>query len=279
MPSHTGQSFQPTYLSVRNEGAVLRVWYQGNGPLLILIPGGGGTGEGFNKSIPFLSKFYRVVAYDRRGNGQSTVEKPRILNPMESARDIVAIIKAMGSAKASLFGTSSGGIFALQVAQSYPEYVETIVVHEIPIVSILPEEHIKRVDSGYEVFQTYLEKGAEAALRVFRASVSGKPIEPTPDVAVDPNAPPHRLEYFFRYEFIMFMTYTPNLSLVKAFGVPVATVEGVGSKGVFHAISAQVQSEIMGCRHVVWSGAHAPFLEDQEVFAEDLRKTLQTLQA
>ena len=169
MSSNMGQSFEPTYSSVHNEGAVLNVWSQGNGPLLILIPGGGGTGEVFNKSIPVLSKFYNVVAYDRRGNGQSIVEKPRILNPMESARDVVAIIKAMGSTKASLFGTSSGGIFALQLAQSYPEYVETVVVHEIPIVSILPEEHIKRVDSGYEVFQTYLEKGAEAALRVFQS--------------------------------------------------------------------------------------------------------------
>ena len=77
----------------------------------------------------------------------------------------------------------------------------------------------------------------------------------------------------------MFMTYTPNLSLVKARGVPVATVEGKGSKGVFHAISAQVQSEMMGCRHVVWSGAHAPFLEDHEGFAEDLHQTIQMLQA
>jgi len=279
MSSPTSQSFEPTYFSVHNEGAVLRVWSQGNGPLLILIPGGGGTGEGFNKSIPLLSKSYRVVTYDRRGNGESTVDKPRILNPMESARDIVAIIKAMGCAKASLFGTSSGGIFALQVAQSYPEYVESVVVHEIPIVSILPEEHIHRVDSACEVFQTYLEKGAEAALRVFRASLSGKTPEPTLDGPVDPNAPPHRLEYFFRYEFIVFMTYTPNLSRVKACGVPVATAEGIGSKGVFHAISAQVQSEMMDCRHVVWSGAHAPFLEDPERFVEELHGTIQMLQA
>ena len=257
----------------------MKIWSQGNGPLLILIPGGGGLGEAFNGSIPVLSKFYTVVAYDRRGNGQSTVERPRILNPMESARDVVAIIKTMGYAKASLFGTSSGGIFALQVAQSYPEYVETVVVHEIPIVSILPEEHTRMVDSAYEVFQTYLDKGAEAAFRAFRASVSGKPSDPAPDVPVDPKAPPHRLEYFFRYEFIVFMTYTPNLSLVKASGLPVATVEGIGSKGVFHAISAQVQSGIMGCRHIEWSGAHAPFLEDPECFAEDLNRTIQMLKA
>ena len=276
MSSSATPMFQPTYKSVENEGAILTTWSQGSGPLLILIQGGGGTGEGFNKSMPSLSQSYMVVTYDRRGNGQSVVERPRLLNPMESARDIVAIIKAMGREKAFLFGTSSGGIFALQVAQSYPQFVAGIIIHEVPIVSILPEEHIKRVNSGYEVYQTYLEKGAEAALRVFRASVSGKPVEPdpAPGAAVDPNAPPHRLEYFFKCEFIIFMTYTPNLSLVKANGVPAATVQGVESKGVFHAVSSEMQAEIMGCHHVVWSGGHAPFVEDPERFAADLHKRL-----
>jgi pimeloyl-ACP methyl ester carboxylesterase len=265
-------------VSVENEGAVLRTWHQGNGPLLILIQGGGGTGEGFNESIPSLSNFYKVVAYDRRGNGGSTVEKPMIMNPLESARDIVAIIKAMGYTKASLFGTSSGGILALQVAQSYPEYVESVVIHEVPIVSILPGEHIKRVDSGYQVFQIYLEQGAEAALRVFRASVSGKEPEPLPsNGAVDVPSQPHRLDYFFRHEFIIFITYTPDLHLVKASRVPIATAEGLQSRGMFHAVSARVQSEILGCLHTVWSGAHAPFVEDAENFATDLHKTLEML--
>lgn len=279
MSSDIITSSQRTNLSVENEGAVIRTWSQGNGPLLILIPGGGGTGEGFDKSMPSLSKYYTVVAYDRRGNGKSTVEKPRILNPMESARDIVAIVKAMGRTKAFLFGTSSGGTFALQVAQSYPEYVDGVILHEVPIVSILPEEHIKRVDSGYDVFQTYLEGGAEAALRTFRASVSGNQVEPAPPkVPMDPNAPPHRLEYFFKYEFVIFMVYTPNLGAVKANGVPVATVEGIGSKGMLHAVSSKVLSEILGCRHVVWSGAHAPFAENAELFGEDLHKTILLLE-
>jgi pimeloyl-ACP methyl ester carboxylesterase len=278
MSSDTIMSYRPTILSVKTEGAVLKTWHQGNGPLLILIQGGGGTGNAFDKSISSLSRFYKVVAYDRRGNGASTVEKPMMLNPLESARDIVAIIKAMGYEKASLFGTSSGGILALQVAQSYPEHVDSMVIHEAPIVSILPGEHIKRVDSGYSVFQIYLEKGAQAALQVFRASVSGKEPEAVPsDVATDITSQTHRLDYFFRHEFLVFITYTPNLHMVKASKVPIATVEGVESKEAFHAVSARVQSEILGCHHVVWSGAHAPFMENPEHFATDLHKTLQSL--
>lgn len=268
--------FQPKYLLVHNEGAVLRTWYQGNGPLLILIPGDGGTGDGFNKSITSLSRFYKVVAYDRRGNGESTVKKPRVLNPIESARDIVAIIKAMEYKRALLFGTGSGGILALQVAQSYPDHVDGIVIHEVPIASILPGEHVGRVCSGYRVFEVYLERGAKAALQAFRASVSGKDLELVAgDGALD--FTPHHLDYFFKHEFLIFITYTPNLQLVRASRVPIATAEGLENKGSFHAVSARVQSDILGCPHVVWSGAHEPFVEDPEQFANDLHKTLQQL--
>lgn len=275
--SSTIPGFNPVYETVENEGATLKVWHQGDGPLLILIQGGGGDGARFDKSFPFLSSHYKIATYDRRGNGGSTVAKPRILSPVESARDVVAIIKSLGYTKASLFGTSSGGLIVLQVVESYAEYVESVVIHEIPITSILPDEAIERMDFGYLVHQTYLEKGAEAALQVFRSSVTGEPVKLPLVEAAAKDAPPHRLDYFFKYEFLIFIIYTPNLLRIRDSGVPIATVEGVESKGVFHATSAQIQSAILRCRHVVWPGAHAPFVEQPEMFAEELHKTLQLL--
>ena len=272
--------FKPVYQIVETEGASLKIWHQGVGLLLILIQGGGGNGDAFNEAIPSLSQHYKVATYDRRGNGESIVTTPRMLNPMESARDVVAIIKFLGYRKASLFGTSSGGLIALQLAMSFPEYIDSMVVHEVPITSIMPEESIARVDSGYAVFQTYLDQGAEAALRQFRSSITGQPAELSPlDAAnIQQGAPPHRLDYFFRYEFLIFIIYTPNLSQVRASGIPIATVEGVESNGVFHATSAQVQSRILKCRHVVWPGGHVVFVSHPELFAEAIHKTLQVLQ-
>ena len=273
--SSTIPGFNPVYETVENEGASLKVWHQGDGPLLILIQGGGGDGGRFDKSLPFLSQHYKVATYDRRGNGGSTVAKPRTLSPVESARDVVAIIRFLGCTKASLFGTSSGGLIALQVAESYAEYVESVVIHEVPICSILPDEAIKRMDSAYLVHQTYLEMGTEAAFQVFRASVTGEPVQLLQKAAKD--APPHRLDFFFKYEFLILIIYTPNLLRIRDSDVPIATVEGVESKGVFHATSAKVQSEILRCQHVVWPGAHVPFVEHPEVFAEELHKTIRLL--
>ena len=229
------------------------------------------------KPFPLSVSTTKSVPMTAGGNGQSTVAKPRMLNPMESARDVTAIIKGRGYKKAALFGTSSGGIIALQVAESYPEFVDRIVIHEIPIVSLLPEESIRKVDAGYNVYQAYLEYGAETALAQFRSSVAGKPVEPVSEIAVAKAPEPHRLDFFFRYEFLVFHIYTPNMHQIRISGVPIATVEGEESKGVFHATSAQVQSEILRCTHVIWPGAHAPFVTDPTMFAEELHKTLEIL--
>ena len=284
MSCSTSPAFQPVYLTVENEGSSLKVWHQGSGPLLVLIQGGGGDGGRFDGSIPSLSTNYNVATYDRRGNGQSTVTKPGTLNPWQSARDVVAIIKALGYSKANLFGTSSGGLIALQVVASYPEHVNTCVIHEIPIITILPNDHIWRIDNAYLVMQTYEENGAEAALAKFRAglsekliSVRGKERIETTEQPSKTMEAPHKLDYFFKYEFLVFHVYTPSLSQCRASGVPIATVEGEESKGVFHATSAQIQSEILGCSHVVWPGAHAPFMTMPEVFAERLHETISTL--
>lgn len=104
------------------------------------------------------------------------------------------------------------------------------------------------------MYQTYLECRAEAALVQFRSLVTGKPVEPAPATAAA-NAPQlHRLDFFFRYEFLVFHIYTPNLSQVRASGVSIATVERVESKVVFHATSAKVQSEILDSTYVIWPG-------------------------
>lgn len=275
-------NFQPTYLTVLNEGANLHVWHQGDGPLLILIQGGGGDGARFNSAIPSLSKHYTVVAYDRRGNGESVVARPSPLNPVQSARDVVAIIKALGFSKASVFGTSSGGLIALQLAASYPKYLEHTVVHEVPTLALLTGEKHDRMDEAYVVYETFLEKGAEAALRVFRASGAGT-LDPRlkhtytdqsrqPDAGVPRQY--HRLNYFFEYEFIPFHIYTPPFSQVRANGGSIAAVEGADSGDKFYARVTELQAEAMSCRHVVWPGGHAVFVDNPDDFAKSLRETL-----
>ena len=273
---------QFTYLKVPNEGASLHVWHTGSGPLLILIQGGGGDGARFNPALSSLSQHYTVVAYDRRGNAGSTVGRPSPLNPVQSARDVVAIIKALNFSKASIFGTSSGGLIALQFAASYADYVHSIVVHEVPTLTLLTGEKNDRMDEAYAVYEKFLDDGAEAALQTFRASGAGildpqlkhtytdRPRKPQSSLPRQP----HRLDYFFEYEFIPFHIYTPPFPQIKANGVSIAVVEGADSGDKFYARVTRLQAQAMACRHVVWPGGHAIFVDDPEGFAKSLRKTI-----
>ena len=102
MVSNTNAAFYPNYKTVVNEGAYLKYGIKDPAPLLILILGGGCDGSRFNKAIPSLSEHYTSMAYDHRGNVSSRVVYPGPLNPIQSACDVVAIIKALGFSKTSI---------------------------------------------------------------------------------------------------------------------------------------------------------------------------------
>jgi pimeloyl-ACP methyl ester carboxylesterase len=50
------------------------------------------------------------------------------LNFAQQARDIIAIMKALGHSKTSIFASSGGGVIAFQLAVSYPSVVEHMIV-------------------------------------------------------------------------------------------------------------------------------------------------------
>ncbi|KAL3483968.1 Alpha/Beta hydrolase protein [Aspergillus germanicus] len=253
--------FDPMYKTVANEGAKLHVWSQGQGPLLILIPPGGGDGARFTKVISNLSNHYTVATYDRRGNGKSTVSREEILNPSESARDVVAIIKDLG------ISTACGHV----------------ILHEVPTFCLLTDEPIDRLDATFAVYRIYLQSGPEAALEAFRETVAGRPIAGSPppsEVNVrNSEVEPHRLDYFFKNEFLVLSIFTPNLEQVKTGQISVATVEGSASGDMFYAKAARAQAAVLGCPHFVWDGGHEPFQTDPEQFVVNIERTLSKLDA
>jgi pimeloyl-ACP methyl ester carboxylesterase len=76
----------------------------------------GATGDGghFDALADFLADEFTVVSYDRRGNGRSPVATGwQTTSPEEQADDAAALLDALGTGPAAVFGTSSGGVFAL----------------------------------------------------------------------------------------------------------------------------------------------------------------------
>ena len=116
----------------------LSIAYQviGEGPRdLIYVPGIVSHVEffhelpGYTEFLNGLARFARVIVFDKRGNGLSDriAGAPSLGERME---DITAVMDAVGSKRAVLFGVSEGGPISLLFAATYPARVEAIVLYE-----------------------------------------------------------------------------------------------------------------------------------------------------
>jgi pimeloyl-ACP methyl ester carboxylesterase len=74
-----------------------------------------------------LARFSRVIFFDKRGCGMSdrTIGAPTL---EERTKDIIAILDAIGSERAALFGTSEGGAISTMFAATYPERTSHLIL-------------------------------------------------------------------------------------------------------------------------------------------------------
>ena len=71
----------------------------------------------------------------------------------QQARDAAAIIKAMRQDDAIIFGSSGGGIIGLELAAAKPEVIESLIVHEPPVIELLPASY---ADKWRSFIMTYI---------------------------------------------------------------------------------------------------------------------------
>ena len=101
----------------------------GDGPPLILIHGIANSPHIFDDLAPLLRDRFHVVAYARRGHGQS--EAPE--GPYDSKAlvgDLARLLDALHVERANLLGWSMGGNEVTEFAGSYPDRVDKIVYLE-----------------------------------------------------------------------------------------------------------------------------------------------------
>ncbi|CAN7184678.1 alpha/beta hydrolase [Microbacterium foliorum] len=113
-----------------------------------------------------------VVTYDPRGMGRSTRKDGGVTNdPETQAEDVHAIIEALGVGSVDMLASSGGAVSALALVTAHPHDVATLVAHEPPIDSVLPDaEAVHRARIAYT--QVYQDKGWGAGMAAFIAMTS-----------------------------------------------------------------------------------------------------------
>jgi proline iminopeptidase len=101
----------------------------GHGPAVIVLHGGPGAQHDYLfESFSQLADEFRLVFYDQRGGGRSTVEFPRRVGWRDHVGDLEALRRELGIRRLVLLGYSWGGLLALLYAADYPQRVQALAL-------------------------------------------------------------------------------------------------------------------------------------------------------
>jgi pimeloyl-ACP methyl ester carboxylesterase len=113
------------------DGTPIAFEQAGNGPAVILVASALSDRSDTRKLAALLATRFTVVNYDRRGRGASGDTRPYAVE--REVEDIDALIEAVGGT-ASVFGSSSGAVLALEAGSLLPGRVEGLAMYEPPII-------------------------------------------------------------------------------------------------------------------------------------------------
>jgi pimeloyl-ACP methyl ester carboxylesterase len=232
-----------------------------------------------------------VVTYDPRGLGRSTRKDGRVDSvPETQASDVHAIIEALGAGPVDLFGSSGGAVTALALVAAYPDDVLTLVAHEPPLVTVLPDaEAAERAGKGFR--EAYDKGGSGAGMAAFIAMTSWQGeftdeyfAQPAPDPAafgMPTEDDGTRDDPLLSDRSAAVTSYRPDVDALAAAPTRVVIAVGEETGNAFTARTAMATAELLGQKATVFPSHHGGFMGGEfgyagqpEAFAHKLREVL-----
>lgn len=264
--------------TIKVPGAQIYYEVEGTGPVLLMIPGGPADAGAFLGLVEQLKDRYTTVAYDPRGNSRSTLDgPPEDQDVPQHADDAARLIDSLGSGPVHVLGSSGGAQIGLALAALYPDRVKTLVAHEPPCATVLPEA--EEVLAGMrEVTETHRTSGWMAASAVFGKVIGMEDYEQPegeipPEVQEGMNRMMGNMDYFFGHGMSL-ASYEPDVEALRS-GTP-RVVVGIGttSAGQLAYRTGKALAAKLGGEPVVFPGDHGGFGGEAPGFAEVLDRTL-----
>ncbi|WP_248962426.1 alpha/beta fold hydrolase [Sphaerisporangium perillae] len=258
-------------------GASIYYEVRGEGPVLLLIPGGSGDASGYTLVGRVLADNYTVVTFDPRGNSRSAIHGAlRDQRVEEHAEDAHLLLTEVGAEPAYVFGSSSGALVGLDLAARHPEQVRGLVAHEPPAATLLPDGE-RWMAFLREVHDLHQSEGAAPAMRKFAEGMGLRPQfeaqgEPPPQVREMLERVGANMEFFFAHEILSFSRYVPDFDALRA--VPVVLAGGEESRGQMPYLAGAAVAERLGTQVVHFPGDHVGYTADPLAFAGRLHEVL-----
>ena len=113
------------------DGTAIAFDRSGQGPAIVVVGGALADRSAFASLAARLAPRFTVIAFDRRGRGDSGDTAPYAVE--REVEDIAALLDEAGGS-AFLFGHSSGAVLALETARTLPGRVPKLALYEPPFV-------------------------------------------------------------------------------------------------------------------------------------------------
>ncbi|GHJ35590.1 alpha/beta fold hydrolase [Streptomyces sp. TS71-3] len=232
-----------------------------------------------------------VITYDPRGLGRSARKDGRVDHvPETQAADVHAVIEALGAGPVEMFASSGGAVTALALVAAYPGDVTTLVAHEPPLFTVLPDaEAAERAFAG--VRDAYEARGWGAGMAAFIAMTSWQGeftddyfAQPAPDPAafgMPAEDDGTRQDPLLSDRSRAVSGHRPDTGALTAAPTRVVIAVGEETRDALTARTSVAMAALLGRQPAVFPSHHGGFLDGRfgpagqpEAFARRLREVL-----
>ncbi|KZY46355.1 hydrolase [Roseovarius sp. HI0049] len=160
-----------------SDGLSLYYEDQGDGPPVLCLAGLTRNTTDFTYLVPHMTDT-RLIRLDYRGRGQSDVAEDYMsYNILREGQDAVELLDHLGIDKATIIGTSRGGLIAMALSHTHPDRLNGVVLNDIgPEVAPIGIERIMDYVGKTPPFPD-LDSAAEALKAGNEAAFPGVPLE------------------------------------------------------------------------------------------------------
>ncbi|MDQ2674003.1 MAG: alpha/beta hydrolase [Chloroflexota bacterium] len=232
-----------------------------------------------------------VITYDPRGAERSVKDDPSSQStPEQHADDLHRIIQEVGGL-VDMFASSGGAVNALALVAAHPEDVRTLVAHEPPLATVLPDaENAKAAVRA--ISDSYQRGGFGAGMAHFMAITGHRGPFPD-DIAEQPAPDPSmfgmpadddgsRTDVMLAQNIFTCTHYEPDFDALKQASTRIIPAAGSESEGEMANRGGHAVAERLGTEPAIFPSHHGGFLGGEygwpgkpDEFAARLRDVLE----
>lgn len=224
----------------------------GHGPALLLIHGSCVDSDFFLETANYLSRFFTVYLYDRRGSGRSGNAPSKEYSVAAQAKDALTILEAIGT-PCYLAAHSAGCAVALELLSFRADLIQKTLLFEPAFLKYIS------ADSPYfDTFQAVnncLAQGHNgAALTKFFELLGPADERAKKYTSEQLKRITKNSMHFVRNEYLPFIQYVPKISLLASEHITIGLSER-SNKKLFGDISRKL-SAALNCPLLAFPGTH-----------------------